>query len=159
MVRLFQRRFLAEILGVLTVAQALTFLDHAFPGRVVNGVHRLLHMLQPVLLGQVVDVPALRDHAAVLIAAAPGLTHIQRYFILRAVGGRKVKVGGEHTGGHVAKLAAHDVPGAGIQLLSTRFRVNCTTRPAMFSHSSPESPVMPPSQLDFSHSSGMLKAS
>ena len=116
-VRLFQRRFLAEILGVLTVAQALTFLDHAFPGRVVNGVHWLLHMLQPVLLGQVVDVPALRDHAAVLIAAAPGLTHIQRYFILRAVGGRKVKVGGEHTGGHVAKLAAHDVPGAGIQLL------------------------------------------
>ena len=74
-------------------------------------------MPQPVLLGQVVDVPALRDHAAVLIAAAPGLTHIQRYFILRAVGGRKVKVGGEHTGGHVAKLAAHDVPGAGIQLL------------------------------------------
>ena len=71
MVRLFQRRFLTEILGVLTVAQALTFLDHAFPGRVVNGVHRLLHMLQPVLLGQVVDVPALRDHAAVLIAAAP----------------------------------------------------------------------------------------
>ena len=42
---------------------------------------------------------------------------------------------------------------------STRFRVNCTPRPAMFSHSSPESPVMPPSQLDFSHSSGMLKAS
>ena len=42
---------------------------------------------------------------------------------------------------------------------STRLRVNCTTRPAMFSHSSPESPVMPPSQLDFSHSSGMLNAS
>ena len=42
---------------------------------------------------------------------------------------------------------------------STQFRVNCITRPAIFSHSSPESPVMPPSQLDFSQSSGMLNAS
>ena len=42
---------------------------------------------------------------------------------------------------------------------STRFRVNCITRPAIFSHSSPESPVIPPSQLDFSQSSGLLKAS
>ena len=113
---LFQRRFLAEILGVLAVAQALAFLDHALPGGVVNGVYRLLHMLQPILLGKVIDVPALRHHPAMLVAAAPGLTHIQRHLVLRAVGGREVEVGGEHTGGHVAKLAAHDVPGAGVQL-------------------------------------------
>ena len=116
MIGLFQRRFLAEILGVLAVAQALTFLDHPLSGGVVDGLHGLLHMVQPALLGQIINIPPLGNYPAVLVAAAPGLAHIQGHFVLRAVGRSQVKVGGEHTGGHIAKLAAHDVPGAGVQL-------------------------------------------
>ena len=51
-----------------------------------------------------------------LVAAATSLAHIQSNLIFRSVGGSQVKVGGEHTGGHVAQLAANDIPGTGIQL-------------------------------------------
>ena len=117
MVRFFERRFLAEVLRVLTVAQALAFLDHALARGVVDGVDGLLHVVEPSLLGKAVHVAALRDDAAVLVAAAPGLTHVERDFILRPLGGRKVEVRCEHAGRHVAELTADNVPRTGIELL------------------------------------------
>ena len=117
MIRLFKRRFFAEVLRVLAVAQALPLLDHALARRVVDGIDGLLHVVEPTLLGQAVHVAALRDHAAVLVAAAPGLTHVERDFILRPLGGRKVEVRCEHAGRHVAQLTADDVPWTGVQLL------------------------------------------
>ena len=116
-VRGFERRFLAEVLRVLPVAQALAFLDHALARGVVDGVDGLLHVVEPSLLGKAVHVAALRHDAAVLVAAAPGLTHVERDFILRPLGGRKVEVRCEHAGRHVAQLAADDVPWTGVQLL------------------------------------------
>ena len=117
MVRFFERRFLAEVLRVLTVAQALAFLDHALARGVVDGVDGLLHVVEPSLLGKAVHVAALRHDAAVLVAAASGLTHVERDLVFRALGGREVKVCGEHAGRHVAQLTADDVPRAGIELL------------------------------------------
>ena len=116
-IRLFKRRFFAEVLRVLAVAQALAFLHHALTRRVVDGIDRLLHVIEPPLLGEVIDVAALCHDAAVLVAAAPGLTHVERYFILRPLGGRKVEVRCEHAGRHVAQLTADDVPWTGVQLL------------------------------------------
>ena len=116
MIRGFKRRFLAEVLRVLTVAQALAFLDHALARGVVDGVDGLLHVVEPSLLGKAVHVAALRHDAAVLVAAAPGLTHVERDLVLRALGGGKVKVRREHTGRHVAQLAADNVPRTGIEL-------------------------------------------
>ena len=113
----FERRFFAEVLRVLAVAQALAFLHHALARRVVDGIDRLLHVIEPSLLGKAVHVAALRHDAAVLVAAASGLTHVERDFILRPLGGRKVKVCREHTGRHVAQLAADNVPRTGIKLL------------------------------------------
>ena len=117
MISLFQRCFLAEILRVLAVAQALAFLDHALARGVVDGIDGLLHMVEPALLGEAIHIAPLRNDAAVLVAAATSLTHIECDLVFRAVGGRKVKVRREHTGRHVAKLAANDVPRAGVQLL------------------------------------------
>ena len=116
-VRFFERRFLAEVLRVLTVAQALAFLDHALARGVVDGVDGLLHVVEPSLLGKAVHVAALRHDAAVLVAAASSLTHVERDLVFRALGGREVKVCREHTGCHVAQLTADDVPWAGIELL------------------------------------------
>ena len=117
MVRFFERRFLAEVLRVLTAAQALAFLDHALARGVVDGVDGLLHVVEPALLGKAVHVAALRHDAAVLVAAASSLTHVEGNFVFRAVGGCEVKVCGEHAGRHVAQLAADDVPWAGVELL------------------------------------------
>ena len=116
-VRFFERRFLAEVLRVLTVAQALAFLDHALARGVVDGVDGLLHVVEPSLLGKAVHVAALRHDAAVLVAAASGLTHVERDLVLRALGGREVEVRREHTGRHVAELTADDVPRTGVELL------------------------------------------
>ena len=93
----------------------LAFPDHPLPGGVVDGLDGLLHVVHPALLVEAILVPALCHHAAMAIAAAPGLAHVQGHDVLPVVG--QVKVGGEHGGGHVAQLRAHDVPGTGIQLL------------------------------------------
>ena len=74
-------------------------------------------MVEPALLGKVINVAALCHNAAVLIAAAASLTHVEGNFVFRAVGGCEVKVCGEHAGRHVAQLAADDVPWAGVELL------------------------------------------
>ena len=115
-IRLFKRCFLAEVLRVLTVAQALAFLDHALARRVVDGVDGLLHVIEPPLLGEVIDVAALCHDTAVLVAAAARLTHIECDLILRALRRSQVKVCREHTGRHVAQLAADNVPRTGIEL-------------------------------------------
>ena len=117
MVRFFERRFLAEVLRVLTVAQALALLDHALARGVVDGVDVLLHVVEPSLLGKAVHVAALRHDAAVLVAAASGLTHVERDLVLRALGGCEVEVRREHTGRHVAELTADDVPRTGVEFL------------------------------------------
>ena len=74
-------------------------------------------MVEPALLGKVINVAALCHNAAVLIAAAASLTHVEGNFVFRAVGGCEVKVCGEHAGRHVAQLTANDVPWAGVELL------------------------------------------
>ena len=83
----------------------------------MDGVDGLLHVVEPSLLGKAVHVAALRHDAAVLVAAASGLTHVERDLVFRAVGGCEVKVCGEHAGRHVAQLTADDVPRAGVELL------------------------------------------
>ena len=116
-VRFFERRFLAEVLRVLTVAQALAFLDHALARGVVDGVDGLLHVVEPSLLGKAVHVAALCHDTAVLVSAAARLTHIECDLVLRALRRSQVKVCREHTGRHVAQLAADNVPRTGIKLL------------------------------------------
>ena len=112
----FERRFFAEVLRVLAVAQALAFLHHALTRRVVDGIDGLLHVIEPPLLGEVIDVAALCHDAAVLVAAAARLTHIECDLVLRTLRRSQVKVCREHTGRHVAQLAADNVPRAGVEL-------------------------------------------
>ena len=57
----------------------------------MDGIYRLLHMLQPLLLGQAVFIPALCHHTAVLVAAAPGLAHIEGDLVLCSVGGGQIE--------------------------------------------------------------------
>ena len=113
----FERRFFAEVLRVLAVAQALAFLHHALTRRVVDGIDRLLHMIEPPLLWEVIHIAALCYHTAVLVAAAARLTHVECDLVLRALRRSQVKVCREHTGRHVAQLAADNVPRTGIKLL------------------------------------------
>ena len=82
----------------------------------MDRICRLVHVVQPALFGKVVHIPPLRHHPAMAVTAAPGLAHIESHLVF-SVGAVKVKVGGEHGGGHVAQLRPHDVPGAGVQLL------------------------------------------
>ena len=117
MVRFFERRFLAEVLRILTVAQALSLLDHALTRCVVDGIDGLLHVIEPPLLGEVIHIAALRHDAAVLVAAAARLTHVECDLVLRTLRRSQVKVCREHTGRHVAQLAADNVPRTGVEFL------------------------------------------
>ena len=111
----FQGGLLAESLRILAVAKALSLFHHTASRRVVNGIDRLLHVVQPALLRKTVLISPLGYHTAVLVSAATGLAHVERHFVLGAVGRGEIEVCGEHAGGHVAELAAYDVPGAGVQ--------------------------------------------
>ena len=71
-------------------------------------------MVQPVLLFKTGDVAALGNDAAVAVAAAAGLTHVEADFVLTA-DSSQVEVRGEHTGSHVAHLGTDDVPGTGVE--------------------------------------------
>ena len=112
----FQRCFLAEVLCVLTITQTLTIFDHAFSRRIMNRIYRLLHMFQPILLRQSIDIPSFCHDTTVLVTTASCLAHIQCHFVFCSVGRSQIEVCSEHTGGHIAQFAAHNIPGTGIQL-------------------------------------------
>ena len=57
------------------------------------------------------------NYPAVLVSAAAGLTHVQSNLIFRSVGRGQIKIGGEHTGGHITQLTADNIPWTCIQLL------------------------------------------
>ena len=76
---------------------------------------RLLSVVQPVLLFKTGDVAALGNDAAVAVAAAAGLTHVEADFVLTA-DSSQVEVRGEHTGSHVTHFGTDDVPGTGVEL-------------------------------------------
>ena len=78
-----------------------------FDGGVMNGHCRLLHVVEPVLVLEVKVVEPLGHDAAVRVAAATGLAHVELHVIGRlamlAAGG-DVEVRREHRRGHVAHL-------------------------------------------------------
>lgn len=72
-------------------------------------------MIKKALFWQPEGRAALRHDAAMAIATATGLAHVERYVVLATVG--EVKVRGEHGRRHVAQLGANDVPRASVKLL------------------------------------------